>query len=68
MVNTDKLRGLIAEKNLSQKAVAQELGISKKTMTNKMQNGRFSNDEMDKLIKLLEIKDPVAIFFAQLVT
>lgn len=67
MVNTDKLRGLIAEKNLSQKAVAQELGISKKTMTNKMQNGRFSNDEMDKLIKLLEIKDPVAIFFAQLV-
>lgn len=68
MVNTDKLRGLIAEKNLSQKAVAQELGISKKTMTNKMQNGKFSNDEMDKLIKLLEIKDPVAIFFAQLVT
>ena len=33
-----------------------------------MKIGIFGSDEIDKMIELLEIKNPVPIFFAQCVT
>ena len=39
MVAVDKLRGIIAERGMTQKQVAQYLGISDKTFYNKMQKG-----------------------------
>ncbi len=64
MVNINKLRGLISENNFSQKDIAKQLGISNKTMYSKMKSGKFTCIEMEKLIKILDIKEPSSIFFA----
>ncbi len=68
MIQVNKLRGLIAEKGLSQTDVAKEIGITPKTFYEKMKNGVFGSDEIEVMINLLDIEDPVSIFFAQKVT
>ena len=68
MVDTDKLRGIIAERGLSQRKVAKNLGISEKTIYIKMKNGVFDSDEMSKMVEILSIKDPARIFFAEFVS
>ena len=68
MVNTQKLKGLIAEKNYSQSKIAEMIGITPKTFYDRMDKGVFGSDEIDKMIEILEIKDPLPIFFAQCVT
>lgn len=68
MIDTNALRGIIVAKGLSQQDVAQELGIAPKTFYSKMKKGVFGSDEMEKMIDLLSIENPVAIFFAEEVT
>lgn len=63
MVNVDKLRGVIAERGLSQRQVARMLGISEKTFYSRMKTGRFWSSEINKLISLLDITQPKDIFF-----
>ena len=63
MVATDKLRGIISEKGLSQREVAKCLGITEKTFYSKMKKGVFGTDEAERLVRLLKIKDPASIFF-----
>lgn len=65
MIRTDKIRGLIAERGLSQAKVAQELGMNENTFYRKMKKGVFGSDEIEEMIKLLKIDDPSSIFFAQ---
>ncbi|WP_106626148.1 helix-turn-helix domain-containing protein [Selenomonas massiliensis] len=55
MVNTNALRGLIAEKGLSQSEVAKHLGITPKTFYAKMNRRVFDSDEIEVMINLLEI-------------
>lgn len=68
MINTQKLKGVIAEKGTSQRQVALAIGITEKTFYKKIENGVFGSDEIDKMIELLEIEDPLPIFFSQCVT
>lgn len=68
MVRTDKIRGLLAEKDMTQKEMAERLGIAPKTFREKMQKGVFGSDEMEIMIDVLGIEDPAAIFFAKEVT
>lgn len=63
MIDTQKLKGIIAEKDTSQRQVAFALGMTEKTFYEKMKIGIFGSDEIDKMIELLEIKNPVPIFF-----
>ena len=65
MIRTNELRGLISAKGLSQSKVAKHLGMTEKTFYCKMKKGVFDSDEISELITLLDIKDPVSIFFAQ---
>lgn len=65
MIKTDELRGIIAKNNLSQAKVAEALGITPKTFYEKMKSGVFGSDEIEIMIELLDIDDPVAIFFAR---
>lgn len=65
MLAADKLRGVIAEKGLSQRKVASRLGMSEKTFYRKMKKGVFGTDEVEKMVDLLEISDPVPIFLAK---
>lgn len=55
MVNTQKLKGLIAEKNYSQSKIAEMIGITPKTFYDRMDKGVFGSDEIDKMIEILEI-------------
>ena len=67
MIQTNKIRALIVEQGLTQRKVANELGITEKTFYSKMKKGVFTSTEMEALIKLLKITDPVQIFFANTV-
>ena len=68
MIRTNDLNGIIVTRGLSQKDVAKYLGISANTFYSKMKKGVFGSDEIEKMINLLEIKNPLAIFFANDVT
>lgn len=65
MVATEKLRGLIAERGLSQRKVAEHLGMTEKTFYSKMKKAVFDSDEMEGMIELLKIDRPAEIFFAK---
>ena len=67
MINTNKLRGLIAERGLSQVKVAEILGVTPKTFYSKMERGVFDSDEIEAMIVSLDIpRDScMDIFFAQ---
>ena len=64
MVDLTRLRGLIAECELSQRKVAHLMGMAEKTFYNKMKTGNFLLSEAARLIDILDIEDPAAIFFA----
>lgn len=63
MIDTQKLKGLIVEKGFSQNKIANLLGMTPKTFYERMGKGVFGSDEIDKMIKILDIEDPVPIFF-----
>lgn len=65
MIRTDLLRGKFAEKRLSQLAVAKALGITPQAFYRKMKRGVFRSDEMQKMIDLVGIENPLEIFFAK---
>lgn len=65
MVATDKLRGIIAERGLSQRKVAKILGMTEKTFYTKMQKGVFGTDEAEKMIDALSIDEPAEIFLVK---
>lgn len=70
MVDTNKIRGLLAEKGMSQANMAELLGITPMTFYRKMGRGVFDSDEIDTMISVLEIprEKCVDIFFKQFVT
>ena len=65
MVAVDKLRGIIAERGMSQRQVAKVLGMTEKTFYTKMHKGVFGTDEAEQMIALLNIDNPVEIFLAK---
>lgn len=50
------------------KSMAEEIGVSERTFSKRVKDGDFGSTEMDIMIELLHLEDPVPIFFAQLVT
>ena len=58
MLNVAKVRGRMAELNISQKDVAEALGIAAPTVSQKLNRVRpMDLDEAEKLAKLLGITD-----------
>lgn len=68
MILTNELKGIIATRGLSQAKVAKSIGITPRTFYDKMKSGIFKSDEVQGMIELLHIEDPVRIFFAKKVT
>ena len=68
VMNSQKLRGLIAERGLTQSKVAAAMGMSQKTFYSKMKSGQFGLDECEALIDILAISNPMEIFFPHLVS
>ena len=65
MVDSQKLKAVIVEKEKTQEDVARYIGITPKTFYSKMKKRVFGSDEIEKMIEYLDITDPVAIFFAK---
>lgn len=61
-MNTAKLKGIIAEKGLSQREVAKAIGMTEKTFYTKMKKGVFGTDEAIAMVELLRIDNPADIF------
>lgn len=68
MIDTNALKGIIVANGLTQEKVAKHIGMNPKTFGRKMKRGVFGSDEMEAMIALLSIEDPVKIFFAEEVT
>lgn len=64
MIRTDKLSGVIAENGYTKADVAKKIGMTPKTFYSKMKKGVFGSDEIEAMILLLRIQNPVEIFFA----
>lgn len=64
MINANLIRAKIVENGMTQKQVAQAIGMTAKTFTDKMKSGKFGLDEADKMISLLKIENPERYFFA----
>lgn len=63
MVNTNKLRGIMAEHGKTYKDMADVLHISRKTFGIRMRDKKFNSTEMKLLIDYFNIDDPNGIFF-----
>ena len=68
MLNVSEFRVAMFRKGYTVKELASILGISEKTFYSRLKNKRFGTEEIEQLIPLLEISDPMAIFFDGLVT
>lgn len=68
MIDVNKLRGRMAEKGRSGLDMAKVIGKTPKTFYLKMKAGVFDSDEIEAMVKDLEIKNPLEIFFAEEVT
>lgn len=68
VINANLIRAKIAENGMTQEQVAKEMGISAKTFSIKMNNGKFGLHEAEKMIKILKIEEPARYFFANKVS
>ena len=68
MIDVNKLRGRMAEKGRSGQDMAKVIKKTPKTFYSKMKLGVFDSDEIEAMVKDLDIEDPMAIFFADEVT
>ena len=63
MINIDKLNGKIAENRLTREKLAKAMGISTRGLSLKLKKGVFNNVEIEKLVQILKIDNPIDIFF-----
>lgn len=64
MTNTNKLKGRLRENGMSQKDLANLMGLSVNTMNSKLNGKReFKVSEIDRICNILEIQDKELYFF-----
>lgn len=68
MVDTDKLRGIMAERKKTQSMCAKRLNMAPKTFYLRMKTGIFKSNEIEALIEYLQIEEPAKIFFVKKTT
>ena len=68
MIDVNKLKGRMAEKGRSGLDMAKVIGKTPKTFYLKMKAGVFDSDEIEAMVKDLDITNPLEIFFADEVT
>lgn len=67
MIRRDLLNGEIARAGVSKAYVAEKIGMTPKTFYLKEKRGVFASDEIEKIVSVCDIKDPVAVFFPDFV-
>lgn len=64
-VNVNLLKSYMVKVGYTQKELAKSLGISEQTLTRKLKKRVFGTDEAAKIVELLSIDDPKAVFFGE---
>ena len=62
LIMTDDLIGLMAKHHISRKEMARRMGVTPKTFALKLKRGIFGSDEIEVMMKTLDIRDPLSIF------
>lgn len=65
MVDTNALRSYWVKKGMTQAEVAYKIDISPRVMSSRMKKKWFGSDEIEKLISLLDIVNPMPVFLLQ---
>lgn len=66
MFNKYEFNAALARKGMKKVELAKHLGIEYSTLYRKIEeNGKFTREEMAKIIDILGIDDPMKIFFAE---
>jgi len=65
VIAVNELKGKIIAKGYTQEKIAEALGITPKTLSLKLKRGVLGSNEIEKLIEILAISEPMAIFFAK---
>lgn len=68
MIRTNALKAEIVRNGYTQEDIAKLIGVTPKTFYSKMKRGIFGSDEIQIMIDVLSIKNPVDIFFVKQVT
>lgn len=68
MLNVLEFKAAMVRKGYTQKALSAILGISERTFCDRLKKRRFGTEEIEQLIPVLEINDPMHIFFDGIVT
>lgn len=68
MLNVNALKAEMVRNGYTQSALARELGMTPRTFSTRLKTGDFGRIEMDIMIDVLKLKDPMSIFFANEVT
>ena len=63
MIDTASLRAEMTRYGFTQKQMAESIGISPRTFSNKLKKGVLGSDEIEQMIHILKIQDPASIFF-----
>lgn len=66
MIDVNKLKGKFVEKGYdTQEKQANVIGMSTKTLQNKLKRGVFNSNEIFKMMEILKLDDPTPIFFVK---
>ena len=68
MIRTDLLNGEIARAGLSKALLARKIGMTPKTFYTKEKKGVFGSDEIEKIVRICNIADPMPVFFPDFVS
>lgn len=68
MFNKNEFNAQLARKNMKKYELAEKLEMSYTNLYRKIESGHFTREEIGKIITILEISDPVPIFFADELT
>ncbi len=68
MFNKYEFDAQLARKGMKKYELAERLGITYTSLYRKIESGKFTREEIGKIIGILDINDPVPIFFAEELT
>ena len=63
IMNANLLRAELAKNGMTQKELAQAIGMAQSTLYRKIKNNSFGIDDVRLIVSVLHIDNPMAIFF-----
>lgn len=68
VVDVNLLKSEIVKQGLTQSKLCEKAEISKSTFSRRIRSGFFRTDEAGRIVKVLNLKNPEKIFFADKLT